>query len=344
LNAKRFPNNLPEFQGFFPDEAACAKYLEAMRWPDGFACPGCGLVGEPYRFQAKAVLRCKGCMKDTSLKAGTVMQASHTPLSVWFWGAYLMTTQTPGQSALQFQRQLGLTRYETAFGILHKLRAGMVRPDRDAIGGEHPLEIDECLIGGATRGEGRGTHHMTTVVGAVEVRARKDGEERAANWKDSHSGGIPMKKLIYAGRLRLRVIEGKDADSLTSFIKDDVPPGSTIRTDGAKGYNELSSMGYRHDPLVLAGDPEKAETHLPMIHLVFSNLKTWILGTHHGRIEPHHLQAYLNEYMFRFNRRFYPMTAFNSILGVACRVVPPTYAQLYSGEWEHPTGPPAMAE
>jgi hypothetical protein len=88
--------------------------------------------------------------------------------------------------------------------------------------------------------------------------------------------------------------------------------------------------------LVLAGDPENAEAHLPMIHLVFSNLKTWILGTHHGRIAPYHLQAYLNEYVFRFNRRFYPMTAFNSVLGLAARSVSPTYAQLYSGEWEHP--------
>ena len=268
------------------------------------------------------------------------MQSSHTPLSTWFWGAYLMTTQTPGQSALQFQRQLGLSRYETAFGILHKLRAGMVRPDRDAIGGEHPVEIDECLIGGATRGEGRGTHHMTTVVGAVEVRARKDGEERAAKWSSAHEDGVPAKKMVYAGRLRLRVIDGKGSDNLMAFIKDDVAPGSTIRTDGWHGYKDLSTMGYRHQSLVLSGDPAKAESHLPMIHLVFSNLKTWLLGTHHGRVAPRHLQAYLNEYMFRFNRRFYPMTAFNSVLGIACHVVPPTYAQLYSGEWEHPIGPP----
>ena len=107
-------------------------------------------------------------------------------------------------------------------------------------------------------------------------------------------------------------------------------------TDGAPSYRELADLGFDHQPLVLAGDPEKAEAHLPMIHLVFSNLKTWLLGTHHGRIEPQHLQAYLNEYVFRFNRRFYPMTAFNSALGLAARSVSPTYAQLYSGEWEHP--------
>src|ERR1039458_3620129 len=95
-------------------------------------------------------------------------------------------------------------------------------------------------------------------------------------------------------------------------------------------------MRDKHRPLVGARAPEKPEAHLPIIHLVFSNLKTWVLGTHHGRIEPRHLQAYLNEYVFRFNRRFYPMTSFNSVLGLAARSVSPTYAQLYSGEWEHP--------
>ncbi len=329
--APRFPATLPEFQKLFPDAAACARYLEAMRWPDGFVCEHCGLHEEPYRFDTRksVVLRCRGCKKNTSLTAGTVMQSSHTPLSVWFWGAYLMTTQTPGQSALQFQRQLGLSRYETAFQMLHKLRAGMVRPDRDGIGGQHLVEVDECFIGK------RGTN-MTTIVGAVELRARRDDEERAAKWKDAHGGGVPLKKLVYAGRLRLRVVPAKDWQSLTSFVVDNVQRGSIVRTDGANSYNHLSNLGYLHDPLKLAGDPEKAEAHLPMIHLVFSNLKTWILGTHHGRIEPRHLQAYLNEYVFRFNRRFYPMNSFNSVLGLAANAKSPTYAQLYSGDWQHP--------
>jgi hypothetical protein len=330
-----FPSSLPEFQKLFPDDAACAKYLEAMRWPDGFFCSHCGLHAEPYRFDTRSsvVLRCRGCKKNTSLTAGTVMQSSHTALSVWFWGAYLMTTQTPGQSALQFQRQLGLSRYETAFGILHKLRAGMVRPNRDTIGGEHPVEVDECFIGG--KGAGKGKRPLTTIVGAIEVRDRKDGEERAAKWKDAHKGGIPTKKLVYAGRLRLRALESKGSPGINCFVMDSVTPGTILRTDGARGYQWLAK-GYQHDPLVLGGDPDKAEAHLPMIHLVFSNLKTWILGTHHGRIEPRHLQAYLNEYVFRFNRRFYPMTAFNSVLGLAVNAVAPTYAQLYSGRWQHP--------
>lgn len=332
MTAPRFPQTLPEFQKLFPDDTACASYLETMRWGDGFVCTHCGVKDAPYRFATRksVVLRCRSCKKNTSLTAGTVMQSSHTPLSVWFWGAYLMTTQTPGMSALQFQRQLGLSRYETAFTILHKLRAGMVRPDRDTIGGEHTVEVDECFIGG------KGRAKQTVIVGAIEVRTRKDGEERAAKWKDAHAGGIPAKKLVYAGRLRLRALEFKDSPSINSFVMDSVSKGSMLRTDGARGYRELTKAGYGHDALVLGGDHDKAEAHLPMIHLVFSNLKTWILGTHHGRIEPHHLQAYLNEYVFRFNRRFYPMNSFNSILGLAANATAPTYEQLYSGDWVHP--------
>jgi len=108
--------------------AACAAYLGRARWPNGFVCPHCGLIAEPFCIVTRpGVLDCRACRRQTGLLVGTVMERSHTPLSVWFWAAYLVASQTPGMSAVQFQRQLGLTRYETAFGILHKLRAGMVR-------------------------------------------------------------------------------------------------------------------------------------------------------------------------------------------------------------------------
>jgi transposase-like protein len=252
------------------------------------------------------------------------MKSSHTPLSVWFWGAYLVTTQTPGQSALQFQRQLGLSRYETAFQMLHKLRAGLVRPERDAIGDPYPVEVDEALVGGRTKGEGRGVHHKATVVGVVEVRTRPPGTE-----------GKKHKRTVYAGRLRLRLVPGRGAKELTEFVQENVAKGAVVRTDGWKGYDDLAKLGYSHEPLVLDGDPERTDAHLPMIHIAFSNLKTWLLGTHHG-VSHHHLQAYLNEFVFRFNRRFYPMTAFNSALGLAAHASAPTYETLYSGEWIHP--------
>jgi len=336
-----FPNSLPQFQKFFPDDKACAAYLEALRWPEGFVCPTCGHQEEPYRFgtRSSVVLRCRACRKNTSLTAGTVMQSSHTPLTTWFWAAYLMTTQTPGISSIQVQRQLGLTRHETAFTLLHKLRSSMVRPDRDKIGSEHPVEIDECYVGGITRGEGSGVHHMTTVIGAVEVHTKKpleDAKGKIIKNKRKNGKTQAEKQETYAGRLRLQVIPDRCMDTLTDFVKENVASPTTIYSDGWQGYNEFPKLGYNHKPLVLAGDPKKADEHLPMIHRAFSNLKTWILGTHHGRIEPQYLQAYLNEYVFRFNRRFHPMTGFNSILGLASRTIPPTYEQLYSGTWEHP--------
>src|ERR1700745_3617503 len=154
-----FPGSLPEFQRLFPEDTACAAYLEAIRWRDGFVCGWCGEASEPYRFANRPqVLRCRQCQRDNALTAGTVMERTRTPLSIWFWAAYLVSSHTPGISAVQFQRQLGLNRYETAFQILHKLRAGMVRPDRDRIGGQprDHVEIDESWVGGRTRGEGPG--------------------------------------------------------------------------------------------------------------------------------------------------------------------------------------------
>jgi hypothetical protein len=161
------------------------------------------------------------------------MQASHTPLSVWFWGAYLVATQTPGQSALQFQRQLGISRCETAFQMLHKLRAGMVRPERDAIGAQYPVEVDETLVGGRTRGEGRGIHYKATVVGAVEVRHRQ-----------AHAEGEKFKRSHFAGRLRLRLVPSRGVEVLTGFVQENVAKGAVVRTDGWQGYDGLAKMGY----------------------------------------------------------------------------------------------------
>lgn len=318
------PTSLRDFAALFPDEQACAEYLEGVRWPEGFTCPRCGVKDEPYRFTATVRrVRCRACGATVHLTAGTVMHRSHSPLDLWFWGAYLMTSLTPGISAVQFRRQLGLSRYETAWNMLHKLRAGMVRPDRDRIGEEWPVEVDEAYVGGKTRGEGRGVTHKTIVIGAVEVRERV--REHAKS-----------RKARYAGRLRLRVLKtGRDTTRILKFVEDAVEPGATVRTDGWRAYQHLPGMGYRHEAVTMEHDPEKAEKHLPMVHLVFSNLKTWLQGTHHG-VSRQHLQAYLNEFVFRFNRRFYPFEAFHSALGIAVGVPGPTYDGLYDGTWRHP--------
>lgn len=235
-------------------------------------------------------------------------------------------------SGSQFARQLGLGRYETAFQILHKLRAAMVRPNVDRIGGEHVIvELDESLVGGATRGEGRGVHHQIYVAGAVESLLRVPGAEgkTVAKSKMRRDGR-------YAGRLRLRALPDRTAPSLVGFARDSISQGSDVRTDGFPGYAQLDlECGVRHHPIAERGDPAVAEAHLPLIHLVFSNLKAWLLGTHHG-VSPKHLQAYLNEYVFRFNRRYYPFNGFRSLLGIGACTEAPTYDDLYSDKCVHP--------
>jgi hypothetical protein len=327
-----FPTSLRGFQALFPDDAACAAYLESARWHGGFVCPYCNEKGEPFRIATRpTTMQCRKCRRQTGLMRGTVMQDTHTPLTTWFWGAYLVCSMTPGISAVQFQRQLGLTRYETAFQILHKLRAGMVRQDRDRIGGnigrgDH-VEIDETWIGGALHGEGQGVHDQTLVAAAVEVRQRP-----------AKKGGKPTRRGgRYAGRLRLEIVPDRSAKALCGFVEQAVEPGAMVITDAWPSYNSLGTRGYNHLPVVESSNPKVAEEYLPISHLVFSNLKAWLQGTHHGRVEPKHLQAYLNEFTFRFNRRFYPFNAFRSLLGIGTNGEGPTYDGLYSGEWKHHT-------
>jgi hypothetical protein len=331
-----FPTSLPDFQRLFPDDAACRAYLEKLRWPDGFVCDKCGVVDAPYRFEKEpGKLQCRACRKSTFIMQSTVMERSHTPLSTWFWGAYLVSSLTPGMSAVQFQRQLGLTRYETAFQILHKLRAGMVNAEQTRIGGgKQHVEIDETWIGGQTRGEGRGVHHQVLVAGAIEVRQRKPKEADPTN---PHNKAIPRRGGRYAGRLRLAIVPDRSGPSLTGFVRSAVEPGSMVVSDDWTGYKKLTPLGYDHLPVAERGDSKVAEEFLPMIHLIFSNLKSWLQGVHHGRVEPQHLQAYLNEFTFRFNRRFYPFNAFRSLLGIGTENESATYAELYSGDWKHPS-------
>jgi len=261
------------------------------------------------------------------------MQDSHTALLTWFWGAYLVASMTPGMSATQFQRQLGIGRYETAFQILHKLRAGMVRPDADKIGGMNPVELDETWIGGRTRSEGRGIHHKVCVVGAVEVCKRKQGKTIPFPFGEQKKA-IPRRGGRYAGRLRLSVVPDRTAKSLVGFARESIAPGTNIITDDWLGYDTLQNYEFDHQSVVQRSDPSITEESLPLVHLVFSNLKSWLLGVHHG-VSPQHLQAYLNEFTFRFNRRFYPFNAFRSLLGIATGVGSPTYGELYSGGWKH---------
>lgn len=337
LRMSDYPRTLLEFQKHFPDEASCIRHLERIRWPEGFKCAYCGQVGDPYRTQARPrILECRQCLRQMSLTAGTVMHQTRQPLPIWFWAAYLVTTQTPGMSALQFQRQLGIRRYETAFQMLHKLRAAMVRPERDRIGAKWPVEVDETYIGGATQGEGRGRHHKTLVIGIVEVLPRMKAlgpdPNLPSGQRPQHKGGHG--RGFIAGRLRLQIIPNRKQEILEPVVMANVQMGAEVRTDGWTGYDNLSNLGYKHIAVPVRGDQAKTDQHLPMIHIVFGNLDAWLLGTHHG-VSPTHLQGYLNEFVFRFNRRFWPMVAFDSVLKIATQVESLTYRAFYEGGKTH---------
>ncbi len=326
-----YPRTLLEFQQLFPDETSCLRHLERIRWPEGFECSSCGKNGAPWRLQTRPrVLECRQCGHQVSLTAGTVMHRTRQPLPVWFWAAYLVTTQTPGMSALQFQRQLGINRYETAFLILHKLRGAMVRPGRDRIGTEWPVEVDETYVGGATQGEGRGRHHKTLVVGMVEVMPRRNALGSDPNLpsgqRPQHQGGHG--RGFIAGRLRLQVVPDRKQATLEPMVLANIRKNAKVRTDGWTGYDNLRELGYKHKAVPIRGDQAKTDQHLPMIHIVFGNLDAWLLGTHHG-VSSAHLQGYLNEFVFRFNRRFWPMVGFESVLKIAVQTKSLTEQDFY---------------
>jgi len=300
-----FPRTLIEFQLRFQTAEACRAYLRYVRWPEGFCCPRCR-GPQAFVLPRRTLDQCKTCGYQVSLTAGTVMHHSHLALPQWFWAAYLMSTLKPGISALQLQRSLGLGSYRTAWALCHKLRRAMVRPGREQLVG--PVEVDEAFIGGPERGVvGRQTETKMLVVVAVEVREQR------------------------AGRVRMQVIPDASADSLIPFVVLNVASGSRVITDGWKGYAELAAKGYRHTPKPQRA-PERASKLLPWVHRVISNLKTWLLGTHHGGVNPYHLQYYLDEFTFRFNRRFIREQAFLSLLGIGVQQQAPTYKQLRSSE------------
>lgn len=301
-----FPRTLAEFQARFSTEEACRQYLVESRWPDGYSCPRCRHP-EAYAVTRRALLQCASCGHQVSVTAGSVMHRTHMPLRHWFWAAYLTTTHTPGFSALQLQRQLGLTRYETAWAMLQKLRRAMVRPERDRISGT--VEVDESYVGGVEEGRGGGRKRdsgKAIVVAAVEVRGRA------------------------SGRIRLGVVPDLSGPSLVGFVEAAVAPGSVVRTHGWQGYAPLRKKGYEHRPTT-QGASRNAATLFPRVHRVFSHLKTWLWGTHRG-VSNKHLPHYLNEFVFRYNRRRTPMAAFQSLLGLTSQHEPTTYKMLYGAE------------
>jgi transposase-like protein len=311
-----YPKDMREFRRRFSSPEACFDYLIQCRWPEGFICPNCSGKHAWYNSKRK-VFECGGCRKQTSPTAGTVMHRSHIPLQEWFLAAYLVSTHTPGISALQLQRQLGIGGYQNAWHLLHRLRKGMVNDGRTKLSGL--VEVDEAIIGGPAKGKrGRGSasaEHKSLVVGAVEVLVYRDQEN---------------KRKERAGRLRLQLISDATEESLGLFLSSNVESGSRVRTDGWTGYSESALTDYIHHVRIV-GSPLRAHKRFPHIHRVFGNLKTWLNGTHHG-VEPKHLPSYLDEFVFRFNRRRTPMAAFQTLLGISSNKKSVTLRELMEPE------------
>lgn len=265
-----YPANLRQLEARFSAERACREYLFNLRWPDGYQCPRCGHV-EAWQMKGD-LLRCKACDYKCSVTSGTIFDRTRKPLVLWFRVIWWVCSQKSGCSAKTVQRILELGSYETAWAWLHKLRRAMVRPGRDRLSGV--VEVDETYVGGAKKPgkRGRGAAGKALVGIAVEDK----GEE-----------GI--------GRIRLGILRDASGESLTSFARETVEVGSTIRSDNWGGYGAMVSAGYGRNVV--------KKTELKLAHLVASLLKRWLLGTHQGAVSEEHLAYYLDEYTFRFNRR-----------------------------------------
>lgn len=278
---RHYPRSVGEFQSWFGTDAACLDFLEWMRWPDGFVCPDCGHHGG-WRL-GDGRFWCLACGSRTSVTAGTIFDRTRTPLTVWFTACWMLATQKDGVSALSLQRALEIGTLQTAWAMLHRLRSVLVRPGRDRLSGT--VEVDETFIGGEepglSGGRARGKKTLTAI--AVEIHEPK---------------GID--------RCRMVILRDASGASLLPFVSDHVQPGARVITDGWQGYVGLESRGYTHErrsqraAAACGNDPNEL---LPAVHRVASLAKRWLLSTHQGSFDQAHLQSYLNEFVFRFNRR-----------------------------------------
>lgn len=301
-----YPKNLLELERRFSSEEACQQYLYELRWPEGFRCPRCGHE-KSWRYR-DGLIRCAGCAYKASVIAGTVFEGTKKPLVLWFRAIWWVTSQKNGASARAVQRILGLGSYETAWTWLHKLRRAMVRPGRDRLSGT--VEVDETYIGGKKPGKrGRGAEGKALVV----IAAQEDGKR--------------------IGRIRLQRVKDASARSLESAVGRAVEPGSVIRTDDWRGYNGLRRLGYVRE--IARKNGAVGENLLPLCSRVAALLKRWLIGTHQGAVSHKHLDYYLDEYTFRFNRRTsrHRGKLFYRLLQQAVAMEPTTYDGLVQGVW-----------
>lgn len=280
-----YPRTWEQFLDWFPDEPSCIAYLERLRWPEGFVCLRCGVMDAAYR-GSRGRWVCRHCRYQGTVTAGTVFEKTRTPLRSWLAAVWYITNQKQGVTALGLQRVLGLGSYQTAWAMLHRLRRAMVRHGRGRLSGV--VEVDEAFLGHLRRKlPGKGKNARNQMIGTQVPVAI----------------AIEIKEPKGFGRVRLRRLPDVTAASLIPFVQDTIKPGSVVRTDGSGAYHKLPNYGYPRDRNVVSYAGPPAHVSLPGVHRVAALLKRWLLGTHHGAVQPHQLDYYLDEFAFRFNRR-----------------------------------------
>ena len=316
---RHYPRSIGELQSWFASDGDCLDYLEWLRWPEGFVCPRCGNPGGWA--VADGRYKCASCDGRTSVTAGTLFDRRRTPLTVWFTACWMFASQKDGVSALSLQRSLEIGSYQTAWAMLHRLRSVLVRPGRDRLSGT--VEVDETYFGAEEAGLSGGRAKGKKVLVGVAVERREP---------------------TGYGRCHLVILKDGSAESLHPFISAHVEPGATVITDGWNGYSGIDKLGYGHErrsQRAAAARGEDVGALLPGVHRVASLAKRWHLGTHQGRVDDAHLQAYLDEFSFRFNRRRSASRglAFYRLLKLAVDHDPVRYRQLVANPKAKPVPP-----
>lgn len=302
LAGRDYPADLAQLLAWFSDDESCVDYLQWLRWPEGICCPRC--LSAFVNNEPDNRLRCKKCWYRFSATAGTIFDKTRTPLTGWFQTAWLMTAGKSGVCAAHLHRVLPISSYQTAWSMLGKLRSVMSTQDSSLLSGR--VEVDESFFGGHRPGRtGRGAAGKTLVAGAIEIA--DDG------W----------------GRARLAIIPDASAASLREFITANIAPGSTIVSDGWRGYGNAVE-GYAHEPVSVWKSGLEAHASLPAVHRLFALVKRMIEGTYQGSGSVGHLQEYLDEFVFRFNRRHstHRGLVFMRLLERAVKRGPVTYRNL----------------
>lgn len=281
IAGRDYPATWQAFEAWFVDEDTCRTYLEGLRWPEGFICPSCD-ASDAWR-TGSGLWMCGSCGRQTSVTAGTIFHRTRTPLKTWFAAIWFVCGQKNGTSAKALQQMLGFGSYETAWAMMHKLRRAMVSPNQSQLGGPGvSVELDETVVGGRSKGRGGPSYdNKGRVVIAVERRDPK---------------GL--------GRVRMRHISSHVKDEVLDFASDVIAPATIVWTDGARHYMKLTNrLDVTHEPIQLVHADEAAHVLLPAVHRVASLLKRWLTGTLHYGQSFEHLDYYLDEFTFRFNRR-----------------------------------------